>query len=212
MNLYYSIIIGFVIIKHCHHREGNERVHSRLSNKSINSTSTDNERTRSTVPTVARIAFDSVATNWEGFISVRWIKDDDCFFSFFPFSHRVSALSFFLHRTSRISAVITRHDKAPLFLLLNFSPLFLLPILAPSLHTLLDALRRWEDNSRDAQWLSRMTSCIRNGDLATFLTHLYCWNQSMNPSQENQTVRTCRRDPRNIDIIHVLVSIFLYII
>lgn len=60
-------------------------------NKSINGTSTDNERTRPTVPTVAGISFDSVATNWEGFISARWIKDGDCFFSFFPFSHRVSA-------------------------------------------------------------------------------------------------------------------------
>lgn len=155
-------------------------------NKNINGTSTDNERTRSTVRTVAEISFDSVATNWEGFISARWIKDGYCFFSFFPFSHRVPppflshSLSFSPNRTSRISAVITRHDKAPLFVLLNFSPLFLLPILAPSLHTLLDALRRREDNSRDAQWLSRMTPCIRNGDLPTFLAHLHCWNQSMN--------------------------------
>jgi len=41
------------------------RIHSHF-NKGINGTSingTDNERTRSTVPTVADISFDSVATN-----------------------------------------------------------------------------------------------------------------------------------------------------
>jgi len=60
------------------------RIHPHF-NKGINGTSingTDNERTRSTVPTVADISFDSVATNWEGFISARWIKDELLLFLF----------------------------------------------------------------------------------------------------------------------------------
>lgn len=61
---------------------------------------------------------------------------------FFPLPLAVPLVEFLLlleHRASRCLAVITRHDKAPLFQApLDFSPLFLLPILVPPFHTLLN--------------------------------------------------------------------------
>lgn len=78
----------------------------------------------------------------------------------FPLPHAVPLVEFLFlleHRASRCLAVITRHDKAPLFQApLDFSPLFLLPILVPPFHTLLNG--RKDSNTAG----SDVSTCARS--------------------------------------------------